>query len=55
MEAQRFQGGGGTKQALLDGHVGQADQMNPNTAVDVDLHRDLDGVDPDAFCTVNVC
>ena len=55
MEAQRFQGGGGTKQALLDGHVGQSDEVDADPPVDVDLHRDLDGVDPDAFCTVNVC
>ena len=54
-ESQRLQRRGRAQEALLDGRVGQSDQVDPDPPVDVDLHRHFDGVDPDAFRTVNVC
>ena len=55
LESQGLQGRGRAQEALLDGRVGQPDQVDPDPPVDVDLDRHFDGVDPDAFRTVNVC
>ena len=55
LESQGLQGRGRAQETLLDGRVGQSDQVDPDPPVDVDLDRHFDGVDPDAFRTVNVC
>ena len=48
MESQGLQGGHRSQQALLDGDIRQADEVDADAAVDVDFHGDGNGFDADA-------
>lgn len=54
MVAQRLQGGYDAEQALLDGRVGQADEVDPDAAADVHLDGHGNGIDADAFRAVDL-